>query len=137
MRNIDYIVVHFSATPEGRDVDASQIREWHLDRGWDDIGYHYVVKLDGTIQKGRNDDEIGAHCYGHNQNSIGVCFIGGLSKDSSKSLDTRTDRQIDSMTHLLTVLKRMHPDAEIVGHNDLRPTECPGFDAKAEYANLK
>lgn len=136
MRDIEKLIVHFSATPEGRDVDISDIRKWHLDRGWDDVGYHYVVKLDGTIQAGRDHNTIGAHCYGHNTKSIGICFVGGMTYDMSAVKDTRTKAQKESLIFLLGTLKRMYPKAELFGHKDLRPTDCPGFDVRKEYKDL-
>ena len=79
MRKISEIIVHCSATSEMRDFGAKDIDLWHKAQGWDCIGYHYVVRIDGTIEEGRPVERIGAHCKGHNAYSIGVCYVGGLS----------------------------------------------------------
>jgi len=130
MRNIDYIVVHCSATPAGRDIDIENIREWHTARGFADVGYHYVIKLDGTIQIGRELDKIGAHVEGYNHNSIGICYVGGM-----KGVDTRTEAQKGSLETLLYQMKDLFPNAEILGHRDFPDVtkECPSFNAKKEY----
>jgi N-acetylmuramoyl-L-alanine amidase len=80
MRPINKIIIHCSATPEGRDVKIDTIRQWHIDKGWADIGYHYVIELDGQIQAGRPVELLGAHCLGQNKFSIGVCYVGGMDK---------------------------------------------------------
>jgi N-acetylmuramoyl-L-alanine amidase len=84
MRDIKEIIVHCSATPEGKDYTVATIREWHLARKFNDIGYHYVIYRDGSINKGRSEDIAGAHCTGHNSNSIGICYIGGMTADNKK-----------------------------------------------------
>ena len=81
MREINKIIVHCSATREFQDVKTEEIRRWHMDKGWSDVGYHYLIELDGSINKGRPVERIGAHCKGHNNDSIGVCYIGGVDKD--------------------------------------------------------
>lgn len=80
-RKITEVIVHCSATPEGKDFTVADIRRWHLQRGFSDIGYHWCVYRDGSINKGRDESIIGAHCTGHNSNSIGVCYIGGCGSD--------------------------------------------------------
>lgn len=134
MRKITEIVVHCAATPAGADFDIEDIRKWHVDeRGWSDVGYHYVILLDGTIQLGRNLDVVGAHVAGHNLNSIGICYIGG-----SNGEDTRTDEQKESLEFLLNTLKRIFKKASILGHRDYEGVakSCPSFDAKEEYKNI-
>lgn len=135
MRRIDKIIIHCSATKEGNNVNASTIDQWHRDRGWRGIGYHYVVMLDGTIEYGRSIYETGAHVKNHNQGSIGVCYIGGLN-NNMKAEDTRTSEQKESLLLLLKTLKKMHPDATIHGHNELSAKSCPCFDANKEYCNI-
>jgi N-acetylmuramoyl-L-alanine amidase len=132
MRRIDTIVIHYAASPQGLDVDIEDVRRWHMERGWNDVGYHYFIKLDGTIQIGRDLKTIGAHVKGHNRHSIGVCYAGGTIQ--GESADTRTEEQEYSLGVLLTTLKRIFPFAKIVGHRDLAATGCPGFDAKYEYS---
>lgn len=137
MRKIDEIIVHCSATPEGRDVSTETIKKWHVEgNGWRDIGYHYVVELSGVICKGRRDEEQGAHCAGHNAHSIGICYVGGLAKDGKTPKDTRTDAQKASLLMLLRALRDEYPNAKIYGHRDFTSKACPCFDAKTEYANL-
>lgn len=135
MRKIDKIIVHCSATREGLDFGADDIRQWHVKRGWRDIGYHYVVRLDGTIERGRPLEEVGAHAKGHNTHSIGVCYIGGLD-DQADPKDTRTSEQYDSLMVLVATLLRMFPGSEAIGHRDVANRACPCFDAKNEYKFL-
>lgn len=137
MRKINYIVVHCSATPEGRDYDAKDIDIWHKKRGWSGIGYHYVVKIDGTIEPGRAEHVPGAHVYGYNRNSIGICYIGGCDKNM-KPKDTRTQEQKKSLLKTLKNLKKRYPNAKIRGHRDFFGVRkaCPSFDAKNEYKDL-
>jgi len=134
MRYIDKIIVHCSATPEGRDISAATIDKWHKERGWSGIGYHFVVKLDGTIEYGRMVDKVGAHCKGHNKSSIGICYIGGCDSDMNAK-DTRTNEQVATLLELIRILKKMHPGVEVFGHRDFSTKECPSFDAKNEYKN--
>ena len=134
MRDIDKIIVHCSATPEGRDISAATIDKWHKERGWSGIGYHFVVKLDGTIEYGRMVDKVGAHCKGHNKSSIGICYIGGVDSDMNAK-DTRTNEQVATLLELIRILKKMHPGVEVFGHRDFSTKECPSFDAKKEYKN--
>ena len=101
MRTIKEIIIHCADTPEGRDDKAADIDRWHKQRGFDRIGYHYVIDLDGTIEAGRDPDCIGAHCKGHNTNSIGICYIGGADRDTLKPKDTRTYAQKASLLLLL------------------------------------
>ena len=132
MRTISQIIVHCSATPQGREVEVEQIRKWHLERGWSDIGYHYVIDLQGNIHEGRKEEIVGAHTKGLNKNSIGICYIGGLDS-KLEPLDTRTDEQINALEDLLKVLKRKYPSATIHGHNDFSSKACPSYDATDEY----
>lgn len=135
-RNIKEIIVHCTATPEGRDYDIPTIRSWHLARGFSDIGYHYVISRDGTIMKGRSESISGAHCTGHNSVSIGVCYVGGLEKDGKTPKDTRTPEQKKALLELLRELKAKYPRAKIYGHRDFANKACPCFDATKEYKDL-
>ena len=136
MRKITEIIVHCSATPEGRHHTVGDIRAWHKQRGFKDIGYHYVIYLDGSIHGGRSENVVGAHCTGHNRNSIGVCYIGGMTKDMKSPKDTRTGAQKAALVLLLKELKRRYPGAKIYGHRNFAAKACPSFDAKKEYQNL-
>lgn len=138
MRRIDYIVVHSSASPEGREDTAEDVTRWHLARRFKDIGYHYVIELDGIVFQGRPLPKQGAHVRGHNTHTIGICYIGGTDNTHQRNpKDTRTLDQMKSLEHLLTDLKTMFPDAEIVGHGNLAATSCPSFDAREEYAYIQ
>ena len=136
MRKINLIIVHCSATPDGKDFTVDDITRWHKARGFKTIGYHYVIYRDGTIHGGRPVSEEGAHCVGHNKNSIGVCYIGGLAADGKTPKDTRTDAQKSSLRYLLIGLKEDCPNAAIRGHRDFAAKACPSFDATKEYCNL-
>ena len=137
-RRITEIIVHCSATPEGKDYTVQDIRRWHKQQGWSDIGYHYVVYRNGHIEPGRDVDIIGTHCEGHNAHSIGVCYVGGVARDGKTPKDTRTLAQKAALISVLTELKQMYPGAKIYGHKDLdkRGKACPSFDAKVEYRNI-
>lgn len=136
MRKINEIIVHCAATPEGKNFKAADIDRWHRERKMKCIGYHYVVDLDGTVEPGRPESEIGAHCLGHNQNSIGVCYVGGLAADGKTQKDTRTAAQKEALLALLKKLKAKYPKASIHGHRDFAAKACPSFDATTEYKNI-
>jgi N-acetylmuramoyl-L-alanine amidase len=135
---ITEIIVHRSATPEGKDYTVLDIRKWHKQQGWSDIGYHYVVYRNGHIEAGRDVDIIGAHCEGHNAHSIGVCYIGGCARDGRTPKDTRTLAQKAALISVLTELRQMYPQAKIYGHRDFdkHGKKCPSFDAKEEYKKI-
>ena len=124
------IILHCSATREGQDIKAKTIKQWHKERGFDDIGYHYVIDLDGTIEKGREEDLVGAHCKGHNATSIGICYVGGCDKNM-KPKDTRTPEQKRSMLSLVRKLVNKYkiPVTQIWAHHDFdKHKACPSFD---------
>ncbi len=137
MRKINEIIVHCTATPEGKDFKAADIDKWHKQKGWDGIGYHHVVDLDGTVEPGRPESKVGAHCYGHNQNSVGVVYVGGVASNGKTPKDTRTPQQKAALCKLLTELKHKYPGATIHGHRDFAAKACPSFDATTEYKNIK
>ena len=132
MRQIEEIIIHCSATPEGRNVTVKDIDAWHRQRGFQCIGYHYVIYLDGSVHEGRKEELIGAHCSGHNGKSIGLCYIGGLDRNG-KPKDTRTDEQKKSLTELIRTLKTRFPQASIHGHNEFANKACPCFDVRKEF----
>lgn len=134
MRKIIKIIVHCTATKEGQNVTAETVRRWHKARGFNDIGYHYLIRLDGTIEKGRDDAVIGAHAVGNNRDSLGVCYVGGLDANG-KPKDTRTAAQKESLRKLLNLLRKKYPGVTVYGHHDFdKGKACPCFDAKTEYA---
>lgn len=135
-RNIKEIIVHCSATAEGKDFTVAQIRQWHLQRGFTDIGYHYVIYRDGSVHVGRPEEVSGAHCTGHNTISIGVCYIGGCASDGKTPKDTRTETQKAALVKLLKELKVKYPNATIHGHKEFTNKACPSFDARKEYSSL-
>ena len=136
MRNITKIIVHCSATTEGKDFSVADIRRWHLQRGFSDIGYHFVIYRDGSVNIGRPLQKSGAHCSGHNKNSIGVCYIGGVATDGKTPKDTRTSAQKDSLVRLITELRQQFPNASVHGHREFANKACPCFNASEEYKNL-
>lgn len=135
MRKIDKIIVHCSDTPEGRDDRAEDIRRWHKAKGFNEIGYHYVIDLDGTIEAGRDVETAGAHTQGQNATSIGICYVGGAD-EHRKPKDTRTEAQKESMRILIQFLKLKYKGAKVYGHRDFANKACPCFDAKKEYEDL-
>lgn len=132
MRTIKKIIIHCSATPEGKNFTAADIDQWHRRRGFRKIGYHYVILLDGTIQSGRPLSEAGAHCLNHNKDSIGICYIGGLTADGKKPKDTRTIRQKEAMRTLIAGLRAKYPAATLHGHNEFAAKACPCFKVPDE-----
>ena len=135
-RNIKEIIVHCSATAEGKDFTVAQIKQWHLQRGFTDIGYHYVIYRDGSVHVGRPEEVSGAHCTGHNTISIGVCYIGGCASDGKTPKDTRTDAQKAALVKLLKELKVKYPNARIYPHYKFANKACPSFNAEKEYSSL-
>jgi|GEM_PF-385310 len=149
-RSIAGIVIHCSATPEGREVTAAEVRRWHLAKKWSDIGYHFFIRLDGTIEVGRPLAIAGAHVEGFNKYTIGICYAGGVAADGKTPKDTRTPAQKAALLHILTELRAKYPNATIKGHRDyspdrngngrIEPSEyikaCPSFDAASEYSSL-
>ncbi len=150
MRAIKEIIIHCSDTPEGRNDKAADIRSWHKARGFRDIGYHYVIDLDGTVEKGRPLTQSGAHCADHNAHSIGICYIGGAywrdgvnqqgkpnkGKDGKKVLlpkDTRTEAQMKAMADLVKTLLLKYPKATVHGHREFAAKACPCFDVQAWF----
>ena len=137
MRTIDKIILHCAATKEGHDIKTETIKSWHVKgNGWSDIGYHYVIELDGTVKKGRPMHRSGAHTKGHNTGSIGVCYIGGIDIEN-KPKDTRTEAQRTAMDELINELLTEYPNATIHGHNEFSAKACPSFDVQKEYGAPK
>lgn len=142
-RQIDAIVLHCTATLAHMDFRAADIRAMHLRRGFSDIGYHWLIRLDGDVEQGRDEGVAGAHVAGFNARTIGVVYVGGLRSSDGKPKDTRNPAQIASMTQLLREIIARYPHAVILGHRDLSPDLdkdgkvepqewmkfCPCFDA--------
>lgn len=152
---IDAIVIHCSATKEGVDFKAADIDKWHRDRGFSQIGYHYLIDLDGTVEKGRPDNMVGAHTNSkglsgksYNYHSLGVCYVGGIDKATLKPKDTRTPAQKKALVELVYSLMDKYPNIkEVIGHRDASPDKnndgkitpneyikaCPCFDVRSEF----
>ena len=127
MRHINKVIIHCSATPEGRAISVDTIRQWHIKRGWSDIGYHYVILINGTIQEGRPVERAGAHCKGHNANSIGVCFEGGKLSNGDKWMCPLLP-QMQSYTKLKNYLFAIYGDLKVSGHYEYSSKTCPNFN---------
>ena len=150
MRKIDTIIIHCTATREGQDVHASDVDKWHKERGFQMIGYNYLIDLDGTVETGRPMTMSGAHTKGWNSRSVGVCYVGGLDKQGNPK-DTRTPAQKKALNDLVYKLLDKYPDVtKIIGHRDTSPDlngdgkitpnewikACPCFDVQSEFPML-
>ena len=137
MRDLNRIILHCSATKEGQDFSAATIRGWHVNgRGWRDIGYHWVIRLDGSIEVGRPLDEKGAHTKGHNKDSVGVCYIGGCDADG-KPKDTMNPEQEKAWRMIVLSLRTLYGnDITIHGHNEFSNKACPSFTVKEKFADM-
>lgn len=138
LRGVDHLVVHCSATRESQDIGAAEIDRWHKQRGFIRIGYHFVIRRDGTIEKGREISEPGAHARGWNHRSIGICLVGGLKPDGKTPEDNFTVEQWDSLAEVLRDLRVVFPNTDIVGHRDLPGVAkaCPCFDVAQWCRNV-
>lgn len=140
MRQITQIIIHCSATPEGKDYTVADIDRWHKARGFKMIGYHYVIYRDGSIHTGRPLEMVGAHCTGHNTHSIGICYIGGIAPNG-RAKDTRTPAQKEALRKLIYDLRHQppsplipHPSSlEVHGHREFANKDCPCFDVQEEF----
>lgn len=129
-RRTDHIIIHCSATKPEQDVGAAEIDKWHRQKGWLKIGYHYVIKRDGTIEIGRKHEQVGAHCQGKNHNSVGICLVGGSDADDlTKAEANFTEDQMEALDSLLYTVRGFYPNADVIGHRDVDPHKaCPSFD---------
>lgn len=154
-KDIDAIVIHCSATKEGKDYTVKDIDKWHKERGFKEIGYHFVIYRDGSVHAGRKLPKDGAHANtpglsgkSYNLHSIGICYIGGLDKDGKNPKDTRTDEQKKALRELVDYLMHRYPNIkEVIGHRDTSPDidgdgevepnewikDCPCFEVKEEF----
>ena len=128
MREINSVVIHCADTPNGRKFTVKDIESWHKQRAdWGPspsgkyIGYHYVIYINGEIAGGRSPEEVGVHAKGYNKNSIGICLIG---------MNKFTQAQWDSLKYLVESLLGAYPDLTVIGHNEVSPKTCPGFDVQ-------
>ncbi|MDR2945914.1 MAG: N-acetylmuramoyl-L-alanine amidase [Candidatus Adiutrix sp.] len=132
MRKINYIVIHCAATKPSADIGAAEIRKWHVEgNGWRDIGYHFVIRRNGTVEDGRPVEQIGAHVSGHNADSIGICLAGGLD-ETGRAKNSYTPEQWKALKTLVATLKTKYANAKVTGHRDFPGVkkDCPCFDAQ-------
>ncbi len=152
MREIKEIILHCTATPADRKLTVQEVRNWHVKgNGWDDIGYHFLVHQDGTVERGRHIDKVGAHTWGNNYGSIGVAYCGGVVKKTKKSLDkekpkskttlvskdTMTKEQEVAFRDLVKFLEVCFGELKVRGHNDYNEgKDCPGFNMRDKFGDL-
>ena len=130
----DFIAIHCSATRPSQQVDVEDIRKWHKAKGWEDIGYHFVITRAGRVQKGREEDRVGAHVEGYNSRALGICLVGGVSEDDfTKPENNFTPLQMTALRNLLAQLAKRYPGAVVQGHRDFPNVRkaCPSFDVRA------
>lgn len=133
------IIIHCSAEPPGRISGAADIRRWHLAKGWRDVGYHYVIRTNGIVERGRAIDDVGAHTKNENSDSIGICLIGGLDEDWKPSADYYTSAQWEALERVVRELRAEYKpvDIEVLGHNQFAAKACPCFDVPAWWAQVE
>lgn len=133
----DYLVIHASATPPTLDIGAAEIRQWHLQKGWSDCGYHFVIRRNGKVELGRPENLVGSHVAGRNSNSLGICLVGGTDA-RQRPQNNFTAEQWASLQTLLMRLTQKYPRATILGHRDFPKVAkaCPCFDAIEWAADL-
>ncbi len=131
-RKIDKIIIHCSATKPNQACTVELIDQWHKARGFDQIGYHYVIYQDGSLHEGRPVSKVGAHCVGQNTNSIGICYVGGLDMYGNAK-DTRTEAQKKTLKKVVNQLKQTFPNATVHGHNEFANKACPCFNVRLEF----
>lgn len=129
MRQINQIIIHCSATPSDMDIGVEEIRDWHMGRGWSDVGYHFVIRRSGEIEVGRPIERAGAHARGHNAHSIGICMVGG------NNVTDFNIKQFNALYNFVIHLRGSYPDAQVLGHRDLEGVAklCPCFDVGAFF----
>ena len=132
-RTINKIIVHCTATRPSQSCTVEQIDQWHRARGFDCIGYHYVVYRDGSVHEGRPLSKVGAHCTGQNSDSIGIAYCGGVAEDGTTPQDNRTEAQKSALRQLIKELRQAYGNIPVYGHRDFANKACPSFDATAEY----
>jgi N-acetylmuramoyl-L-alanine amidase len=135
MRDLTRIILHCTATIAGQELNVSQIDNIHRRRGWSEIGYHYVIYANGEIATGRDIRKKGAHVKGHNFDSVGIAYVGGLNKDLVPT-DTMTMEQDVSFLHLVNSLRVVLGDLSVHGHNEFSSKACPSFRVQDKYEFL-
>lgn len=132
MKKVEYIAVHCSATPADMDIGRQEIDRWHRLAGYEMVGYHWIIRRDGTVEVGRPIDRVGGHVYGFNDRAVGICMVGGTNKKNKKAENNFTEAQFASLKSVLESMKALFPDAVIQGHRDFPNVkkDCPSFDVK-------
>lgn len=140
MRQIDNIIIHCSATPPSLDIGAETIEQWHRANGWLAIGYHYIIKRDGSIQNGRDLDgdgnileEVGAHAYGYNSRSVGICLVGGVGDDGMPDANFSLMQYISlkqCIEQVMREVRHQRQKPQIIGHRDISNKACPSFNVQ-------
>jgi len=125
-KSTDFIMLHCSATKPSMNIGVREIRQWHKEMGWLDVGYHFIIERDGTVEEGRPVDVIGSHVKGYNHNSVGVCLVGGVD-DANKFDANFTPAQNVALKAVVAKLKALYPHAAIHGHHDFAAKACPSF----------
>jgi N-acetylmuramoyl-L-alanine amidase len=150
-KSTKYLVIHCTATPASLDVGSVEVDRWHRQQGWKAIGYHHVIRRDGTIERGRPLGSLGSHVKGYNNISLGISLVGGADRTGKKAEANFTGYQMASLRELLSVLHRTYPLAQILGHRDLSPDKdgdgevepeewlksCPSFDVRLWLKGVK
>ena len=132
MRQVKKIILHCTATVEGQEFDITDVDRWHKKRGWKSVGYHYLIKQDGTLQVGRSLDEVGSHAKGENNDSIGIVYVGGLDANKEPK-DTMTAYQELTLMELIFSLRTVFHWMPVHGHNEYSNKACPSFDVQEKY----
>lgn len=123
------LIVHCAATKPGMNIGLREIRQWHKERGFLDVGYHFIIRRDGTIEKGRDVDQVGAHTVGQNSTSVGICLVGGIDEKGQPQANF-TPQQMSTLRKLLDELKAKYPGVAIAGHRDFAAKACPSFEIR-------
>lgn len=131
----DCIVIHCSATSPQQDIGRSEIDQWHKARGWVSVGYHFIIRRDGTLEQGREATKVGAHARGYNRRAIGICLIGGVDQ-AGRPTPNFTKAQWATLERLVIALKLVWPASEVIGHNEVSTKACPSFDVQAWLSAL-
>ncbi len=129
-------MIHCSATPPTMDIGRKEIDAWHRSRGWKEIGYHFVIRRNGVLEQGRSINKAGVHCQGYNQESIALCYVGGVD-ENLKPKDTRTREQKACLQSLVKDLCRQFPSAWVCGHNEFASKACPSFYVASEFRSTE
>ena len=134
-RTTERVILHCSATSPSQQVTIDDIKDWHLKRGWDDIGYHFVIDRKGNVDRGRNIHMQGAHTFGQNHDSIGICYIGGVDAKNI-SQNNITEKQKTAVENLVTCLRVVYGHLSLHGHREFSNKACPSFDVAEIFPEL-